>query len=259
MKRTSRQDSSSDERRMPSSLRARRGGTSLVEFAIALPVVLAILLGVIEFGWLMRNNAIIANASREGARYAAVGENIDDIYDRIVQAASPLLKTDANGDVTNGGIEIKYSSDGSTYSDIGTACATASSPDSRTHLVGTSDAAPFALLGAGDTTPAFLLVKTKVVPTPTPAPTPTPIPIPTPIPTPTPIPGATPTPTPEPVPTPGPTPIPGSGGGGVTCKNPVLAGNLIKITVRAKHQPLTKFFSFLNNRDLIASTIMRRE
>ncbi|HEX8835242.1 MAG TPA: TadE family protein, partial [Abditibacteriaceae bacterium] len=74
---------------------ARRGAT-LVEFALVLPILLTMLLGIIEFGWLMRNNAIIASSAREGARQASLGRTQDVIYDRIVRAASPLLKTDAN-------------------------------------------------------------------------------------------------------------------------------------------------------------------
>jgi Flp pilus assembly protein TadG len=88
---------------------ARRRGVVILEFAAALPFLLVLLLGVTEFGWLMKNNAVIANAAREGARYAARGYPPDKIYARVVQAASPLLQTNAGGGVTNGAIEMKYS------------------------------------------------------------------------------------------------------------------------------------------------------
>ncbi len=43
-------------------------GQALVEFAIMLPVIVIILLGIIDFGVVFYNKAMITNASREGAR-----------------------------------------------------------------------------------------------------------------------------------------------------------------------------------------------
>lgn len=43
-------------------------GAAAVEFALVLPVLLAILFGTIEFGIILFNKAIITNASREAAR-----------------------------------------------------------------------------------------------------------------------------------------------------------------------------------------------
>jgi Flp pilus assembly protein TadG len=45
-------------------------GAALIEFAIILPVMLVLLLGITEFGFLLYNKAMITNASREGARAA---------------------------------------------------------------------------------------------------------------------------------------------------------------------------------------------
>ena len=42
-------------------------GASLVEFALVLPLLMLILLGMIEFGLLLYNKQVITNASREGA------------------------------------------------------------------------------------------------------------------------------------------------------------------------------------------------
>jgi Flp pilus assembly protein TadG len=52
-------------------LRNQRGA-SAVEFAILLPVLVVIVFGIIEFGFLMFDKAIITNASREGARFGIV-------------------------------------------------------------------------------------------------------------------------------------------------------------------------------------------
>lgn len=47
-------------------------GVSAVEFAILLPLLLAIVFGIIEFGLFMYNQQVITNAAREGARAAIV-------------------------------------------------------------------------------------------------------------------------------------------------------------------------------------------
>ena len=48
-----------------------QGGQSLVEFALALPVLLLILLGLADFGRAFYYTTTIANAARAGAEYAA--------------------------------------------------------------------------------------------------------------------------------------------------------------------------------------------
>ena len=49
-----------------------RRGQALVEFALLLPFLLLLLLGVIEFGRAWNVKQVLTNASREGARYAVV-------------------------------------------------------------------------------------------------------------------------------------------------------------------------------------------
>ena len=47
-------------------------GQALVEFALVLPVLLMLLCGIIDFGWLYYNQITLNNAAREGARYAVI-------------------------------------------------------------------------------------------------------------------------------------------------------------------------------------------
>lgn len=67
-------------------------GAALVEFALILPVLLLILLGIIEFGIIMFDKAIITNASREAAReivnYKAPSEA--DVKDKILASYANL-------------------------------------------------------------------------------------------------------------------------------------------------------------------------
>ena len=50
----------------------RESGQAMVEFALVLPILLALLCGIIDFGWVYYNQITLNNAAREGARYAVV-------------------------------------------------------------------------------------------------------------------------------------------------------------------------------------------
>ena len=47
-------------------------GQALLEFALVLPLLLMILCGIMDFGWIYYNQLAIENSAREGARFAAV-------------------------------------------------------------------------------------------------------------------------------------------------------------------------------------------
>ena len=69
----------------------RRGGQALVEMSMCLLFVLIpIVLGILEFGLLARNNYILANASREAARVASLGRATSDIETRASNSAKPM-------------------------------------------------------------------------------------------------------------------------------------------------------------------------
>ena len=52
--------------------RNNKKGSALVETAIILPILLVIVFGILEFGWMMYKTNTLNNAAREGARRAAV-------------------------------------------------------------------------------------------------------------------------------------------------------------------------------------------
>lgn len=60
-------------------------GAEIVEFALVLPVLLLIGLGICDFGMLFQRYEIVTNAAREGARAAAVGLSQDQI-ETVVEA-----------------------------------------------------------------------------------------------------------------------------------------------------------------------------
>ena len=47
-------------------------GIAAIEFALFLPLLMVLLMGIIDFGMLMTNQAALVNASREGARFGII-------------------------------------------------------------------------------------------------------------------------------------------------------------------------------------------
>lgn len=65
----------------------RERGQSLVEFALVLPVLLLILMGVFDLGRAIYAFNAVSNAAREGARTAIVDQGPDDIVPGALSAA----------------------------------------------------------------------------------------------------------------------------------------------------------------------------
>lgn len=66
-------------------------GQSMVEAALILPIILMLVFGIIEFGRIFNAHMIMKNASRDGVRCAAVGEDYeDDITPKINNMTSTL-------------------------------------------------------------------------------------------------------------------------------------------------------------------------
>jgi Flp pilus assembly protein TadG len=74
----------------------REEGQAMVEFAIVLPVLLLIVLGIIQFGMLFKNYIALTDAVRVGARQAAVSRtlpNPEQVAIARVQRAAVGLDT----------------------------------------------------------------------------------------------------------------------------------------------------------------------
>jgi len=67
-------------------------GAAAVEFALVLPLLMFVVFGIIEFGFLLYDKAVITNASREAARRACVynSRNASEIIDDIVSEYGSL-------------------------------------------------------------------------------------------------------------------------------------------------------------------------
>ena len=65
----------------------RQRGTALIEMAIVLPLLTLLLIGIVNMGLLIREQQVLQNAAREGARYSALQANrIDEAGDATAQA-----------------------------------------------------------------------------------------------------------------------------------------------------------------------------
>ncbi len=69
---------------------SKNAGQSIVETALILPIIILILVGIIDFGLLFNNYLVMINASREGARIAAVGSTDSDITLKVNNMTSTL-------------------------------------------------------------------------------------------------------------------------------------------------------------------------
>jgi Flp pilus assembly protein TadG len=71
-------------------------GQSVVEMAIVLPVLLLLLCGIIDFGWISYSRISLSYCSREGARYGVVHAEAADaqtqITNKVIQSAPDFLK-----------------------------------------------------------------------------------------------------------------------------------------------------------------------
>ncbi len=74
-----------------------RRGQSLVEFALVLPILLLILVGILEFGIAFRTFQVVTNAAREGARTAVLGTTraeVQDVVNRYMESGGLTLDSD---------------------------------------------------------------------------------------------------------------------------------------------------------------------
>ena len=71
-------------KRLLSRCRRSEEGAQLVEFALVLPLLLFVLLGICEFGFIFQRYEVLTNAAREGARMAVLpGYTVPDVQARV--------------------------------------------------------------------------------------------------------------------------------------------------------------------------------
>lgn len=84
--------------------RNHEDGQALVETALALPVLLAMVLAIFSLGHLFSSQQVVTNATREGARMGTLGKTSDEIKETIkTYLASSYLKDVAQVEVQGAG------------------------------------------------------------------------------------------------------------------------------------------------------------
>jgi len=105
-------------------------GAELIEFALVLPLLLLLVLGIVDFGFLFQRLEVVTNAAREGARIAILGGSgygTADVQDRvndyleeggvpIVRGTNPVisvtpivLTTPGGGSISSEQVIVRYS------------------------------------------------------------------------------------------------------------------------------------------------------
>ena len=87
-------------------------GANLVEFALVLPVLLLVLLGIVDMGFMFQRYEVVTNAAREGARLAVLpGYGTADVQSRVVAyvSAGRVPTTGTNPDVLVEDVSIPVS------------------------------------------------------------------------------------------------------------------------------------------------------
>ena len=68
----------------------RERGSAAVEFALLLPILLLVLLALVQVGVLARDQLVLTQASRAGAREAAVDGSVEAVDEAVRSAATGL-------------------------------------------------------------------------------------------------------------------------------------------------------------------------
>lgn len=86
----------------------RARGAAIVEFAVVLPLLLALLFGIIEYGWIFMLRQTMQNAAREGARQLVLQTSVPpytNVYDRVNDVMQPTGVTGYSTDLATDGCE----------------------------------------------------------------------------------------------------------------------------------------------------------
>lgn len=89
--------------------RRKANAQGLVEFALLVPVLLLLIFGIIDFGWMIFNYAQLYNSAREGARYGSVsGYNATSQYKECTNIKDRIRGLAGFSGITNADITIVY-------------------------------------------------------------------------------------------------------------------------------------------------------
>ena len=94
-----------NDRRMHAATDDSQRGAAAVEFALVLPILLLLVMGIIEFGLIFNSQISLTNAAREGARVMAI-HNDPAVAKSAAIAAAPSV---VNPAISSGNITVSPS------------------------------------------------------------------------------------------------------------------------------------------------------
>lgn len=77
-----------------------RRGAAIVEFAVVLPLLITLLLGVIEYGWLFMVRQSLQNAAREGCRQMVLQTSVEPYADVLARVDGVMVPVNVGGYTT---------------------------------------------------------------------------------------------------------------------------------------------------------------
>jgi len=84
----------------------RQRGASLVEFAVLMPLLVVLLLGIVEFGWGLAQQLDVRHMAREALRMAVVDDPASDVETRVcdgdIVESGDVVSILRGGDATTG-------------------------------------------------------------------------------------------------------------------------------------------------------------
>lgn len=86
--------------------RRRERGQALTEFALVLPILLIVVVGLFDLGWGIFAWSTVNNAAREGARLAVVDQVATEVKVEVARAASAIGANEANPDDATDPVDI---------------------------------------------------------------------------------------------------------------------------------------------------------
>lgn len=100
----------SGERKRPAGIAGRlrsESGASALEFALVAPILIVLVMGIIEFGFMFQAQLALTHAAREGARMASVGKfDAAEVANRAYPVAAMIATSPAPPSAAVGGQPI---------------------------------------------------------------------------------------------------------------------------------------------------------
>ena len=78
----------------------KENGQAVVEAALVIPLIIIMICGMIDFGWIFYNQLLINNCSREGARYAIVNSGSADLLSDVTDQVHSVYARNDDDDIT---------------------------------------------------------------------------------------------------------------------------------------------------------------